>query len=440
MKISTMRFLDRLVGIPLCAMLTLWHRAVRLVAREHDAPVRRILFIKLAEQGSTVLAVSAIQRAIAMVGRANVYFMVFEENRFVLDLMDLIPPENVIAIRAEGWLGTFANTIAAVRRTRGLRIDAAVDLEFFARSSAALAYLSGAGRRIGFHGRGAEGPYRGNLMTHRLRYNPHLHTSETFRFMVDAIELDPTDLPAVPFAPAKTGAEPPPFRPASDELERVRRIVADAAGTESFRPLVLLNANCSDLIPLRAWPRDRYLVLARRLLASVPDLHIAFTGAPVEGPAAERLVQEIDSPRCFSLAGRTTLRELLVAFMHADVLVTNDSGPAHFASLTPIEVVALFGPEHPSLFGSRSPRSHILWAGLACSPCVSALNNRETPCRNNLCMQHIGVDAVHELVLRLLGEGARAGRSSKVGGAPQPERAVPLVQVTWPPVGEAIKR
>ena len=48
------------------------------------------------------------------------------------------------------------------------------------------------------------------------------------------------------------------------------------------------------------------------------------------------------------------MRELLTLYTLADVLVTNDSGPAHFASLTPVHTVVLFGPETPLLFGSRS--------------------------------------------------------------------------------------
>ena len=100
------------------------------------------------------------------------------------------------------------------------------------------------------------------------------------------------------------------------------------------------------------------------------------------------------SDRCFSLAGKTTLRQLLVLYTLAEVLVTNDSGPAHFASLTPINVVTLFGPETPRLFAARTDRNVALYAGVACSPCVNAYNNRQSPCRNNVCMQQITVDQV----------------------------------------------
>src|SRR6266540_995962 len=77
--------------------------------------------------------------------------------------------------------------------------------------------------------------------------------------------------------------------------------------------------------------------------------------------------------------------------MRSAILVTNDSGPAHFASMTPIRVVTLFGPETPALFAARSPNATALWAGIACSPCVNAYNNRQSVCRNNVCMQAITV-------------------------------------------------
>jgi hypothetical protein len=79
---------------------------------------------------------------------------------------------------------------------RKLRLDAAVDMEFFARASAVFTYLSGAGRRIGFHSYAGDGPYRGDLMTHRLVYNPHLHTSQLFEMMVEALNHPPKLFPA----------------------------------------------------------------------------------------------------------------------------------------------------------------------------------------------------------------------------------------------------
>ena len=90
-----------------------------------------------------------------------------------------------------------------------MAFESAVDLEFFARFSAAFCFLTGARRRVGFHTFFNEGPYRGDLMTHRLLYNPYLHTSQIFAEMVEALRADPAQLP--------TFGVPPP---AADEAPR----------------------------------------------------------------------------------------------------------------------------------------------------------------------------------------------------------------------------
>ena len=392
---TKLQLIDRWVGIPTCFVLSLIRKIFGASQPPQDPPKRRILFVKLAEMGSTVLAYSAIRRAVEMVGRENVYFVVFAENRFILDLLDLIPPENVFAINASDFRTLVSSALETLRRIRALKFDAAVDMEFFARSSAAFTFLTGARRRVGFQTFFGEGPYRGDLMTHRLLYNPYLHTSQIFALMVEALEADPRQLPTFGVQPPETDAGDGAFLPAREEVEAVREIIRQASGGRGVgAPLVLLNANASDLLPLRRWAPERYVELARRLLAEFPEACVVFTGAPGEAAAAELLVAEVSSERCFSLAGKTTLRQLLVLYTLSELLVTNDSGPAHFASLTPAHVVTLFGPETPRLFAARTPRNVALYAGVACSPCVNAYNNRQSPCRNNVCMQQITVDSV----------------------------------------------
>ena len=276
-----MRMVDRWLGVPVCVALSAVRRLRDVFGRRPPGPVRRIVFVKLAEQGSTVLACSALRRAAQLVGRENVHFLVFEENRFILDVMDLIPHDNVIAIRADGLVGTVFGALRAIAAMRTLKIDAAIDLEFFARASAALCYLSGARRRVGFHAFGGHGPYRGNLMTHRLLFNPHLHTTQTFRVMVEALSVPPHKLPALDLRPVEADDPPPPFEPAPEEVESVRDLLRQAAAAATFEPLVLLNCNCSDLLPLRRWPSRRYVELAGRLIERFPDLRVGMTGALV---------------------------------------------------------------------------------------------------------------------------------------------------------------
>jgi ADP-heptose:LPS heptosyltransferase len=222
---------------------------------------------------------------------------------------------------------------------------------------------------------------------------------------VRALREDPAVLPALP-EPAPPAGAPPHRAVSAEEQAEVTAVLLGALETDTLPRLVLLNANAGDLIPHRRWPDDRYVELARRLLDDLPDVAVVLTGSPAEAPAAERLAQQVGSPRCVSAAGQTTLAQLIVLYGLADVLVTNDSGPAHYAALAPVDIVTLFGPETPDVFGSLSPRSHTLWASLACSPCVNAYNDRVTACTNNLCMQAITVDQVRDLVVGLLGGGA----------------------------------
>jgi len=400
-SIKAIRWLDHWIGIPICFVLTVIRRLSDISKRKPLPAVRAIVFVKFVEQGSTVLACSAIRRAIDLVGRNNVYFLVFQENRFILDVMELLPAENVIAIRHENLITAIRDLVRALAMLINKRVNAVIDLEFFARSSAAISFLTGCDYRVGFHGFGGEGPYRGDLMTHRVRYNPYLHTAQAFHMMVEALAFAPRDLMPFDMKSLTVDDAPPAFLPTESEVVQAKDIVLEAARIEPLPPLVLLNPNCSDMLPLRRWPTEKYIELAQRLTAAYPELYVGVTGSPSEAKAAASMVERIGSKHCFSLAGRTTLRQLLVIFGLADVLVTNDSGPAHFAALTPIDVVTLFGPETPQLYGARTPRNHVFWQALACSPCVSALNQKFSACRNNLCMQHIDVDAVFNKVCKI---------------------------------------
>ena len=398
--ILTLQRTDRWVGVPLCAFLTLLRKVFESVGRPRPRQVRRILFVKFAEQGSTVLAYPAIRRATEMVGRENVYFVVFEDNRFILDAMDIIPHANVITIATKSAFGLATGALRAVLQVRKIGIDAVVDMEFLTRFSAILTLMTGAKSRVGFHTFFGDGPYRGDLMTHRLLYNPHLHTSQMFEAMVEALTRDPSVLPTFDFTPP-ANQRLARFRPAPSEVAEINTLLQRENPRIGSAPLILLNPNASDLLPLRRWSPLRYVELARRLLERYPELFIVFTGAPAEAAPNKQLAEEVGSSRVLSLAGKTTLRQVLVLYARSEILVTNDSGPAHFASMTPIRVVTLFGPETPALFAARSPNATALWAGIACSPCVNAYNNRQSVCRNNICMQAITVDDVFENVTRI---------------------------------------
>ena len=388
-----MRRIDGWVGTPICALLTGVRRLTDPFRRDAPEKAERILIVKLAEQGATVVAYSALHRATQMVGAENVFVVVFAENRFIVDQLNLIPAANVIEIRTDKGLPTLAmDLFRALGRCWRENLDTSVDFEYYARASAIVSYLSGATRRVGFHSFAGEASYRGDLMTHRLVFNPFLHASQIFRFLVEASGVPPETLPAMDSGPWED-EQPPLIEPSAEEMKDVKALVSRVTGREA-PPIILLNANTGDLLPLRRWPRNRYVELARKLLDHYPEMVIGLTGSPAEAAGAQELVDAIGSDRCVNFGGTTTLRQLLTLYFLAEVMVTNDSGPAHYSALSPIDVITLFGPETPAAFGSLSPRSHLFWAGLPCSPCINAFNDRWSPCRDNLCMQRLSVDDV----------------------------------------------
>jgi ADP-heptose:LPS heptosyltransferase len=397
-RTTTIRALDYWLGVPACALLSLIRKAVP----ERAALPRRILFLKFIEQGATVLAQDAIARATRAVGRDNVFFCVFESNRAILDVLDSVPAANVISIRDRRLTTFIADFLGALLTARRRGVDTVIDMEFFSRASAIFTFLSGASTRVGLHRFTGELPYRGDLMTHRVQYLPHLHIAQQYSILVEAALRDPHDQPLLKIPLKEIGANAaagvPKFTADAAALQRMRERI-DAAGAS---PIVVLNPNASDLLPLRKWQTAKFAELARRIIERYPSARIVLTGGPSERDAAEQLCADIASPRVLSMAGHTSLPELLTLYSVADVLVTNDSGPGHFSSLTPVHAIVLFGPETPRLFGPLAESSTVIWKELACSPCVSVFNHRLSPCRNNVCMQTITVDEVFDAVTAAL--------------------------------------
>jgi len=399
MNENTSRRLDLWIGIPLCWLLTQWLRLGRLFSRRRsvvEGP-SKILFIKLAEMGAIVLTVPAFEAARRRVGQKNLFCLMLAGNRDVHDLLRFFHDDNLLVIRDRN-LWTFAvDVLRVLARCRRESIDCVIDLEGFSRISAILTGLTGARIRVGLDRYTTEGLYRGDFFTHRVAYNYYNHASVQFLTMVEAIDASPGNAPLLKRHMELGDYRLPSFEPSEGEAEEMRSLIARKCGGDPGRPLVLLNCNLIDLLPLRQWPRNNFLQLGRRILERHPNATLLLTGLPEAREASELLASEISPQRAVSVAGDTTLRGLVTLFTMADLLITSDCGPGHMAALTDIPIITIFGPETPQLYAPLSPYNHSLWAGLACSPCLHAFNHRKSPCGNNVCMQSITVDAVYQL-------------------------------------------
>ena len=182
------------------------------------------------------------------------------------------------------------------------------------------------------------------------------------------------------------------------------------ASLSAGAPLLLINPHASDLLPQRRWPLDHFDRLIRQVLELRPELAVLITGAATDAAIAGRLCRMIEDPRVIDLSGRVEITGLPTLYRLACAMVTNDSGPAHFAAVAGLPTVVLYGPETPVLYAPLGP-SISLTAGLACSPCVSAANHRNTPCADPVCMREIAPARVLKALIPLL-DGAGPRRTS----------------------------
>jgi ADP-heptose:LPS heptosyltransferase len=268
-----------------------------------------------------------------------------------------------------------------------------IDCELFSRISALMSYLSGAPLRVGFTPHTQEGLYRGSFINRSIPYNPYQHISQQFLSLVDA--LVSVGMPRNKAAPIRDLPSDTQLavRFEAKELQDYRRKMLADFPALSGRKIVLLYTG-GGILPERAWPASHYARLATGLCHSGHG--VGLIGLREDAQLAEALQKQTDSDFCVNLTGYTgSIRELLMLFHGTDLLITNDGGPGHFASLTPIRTLVFFGPETGRLYGPLGPRAEVLESGLSCSPCLSAYNHRETFCDgDNQCLKRIAVAPV----------------------------------------------
>ncbi len=398
MNVDLMRKIDHHVGIPLTFISTFIVKLLDFVGGRKPTDPKRILFVELSEMGSTIIADPAMKRA-QKVFDAELFFVIFSKNKPSLDLLNTIPQQNIFMLCEDNMFTLIRDAIKYLFWCRKNKIDTAIDLELFSRVSALLTGYSGAANRVGYHNFHGEGLYRGEMLTHKVSYNPHMHIAKNFMALIYALETKEKE---VPYAKVKITDDDIKLDQVSFSDEEHQMIFDSVKNCypeydRDRHRLVLINPNASDLLPQRRWPKENFILLMQKLLERYDDILILITGAPNEFEEAQGLKEKVDHDRCINYAGQLKLLQMPILYSVSTLMVTNDSGPGHFSSITPLKTFVLFGPETPKLYGSLG-NSTPIFAGLACSPCVSAANHRKTPCTEPACMDAITVNTVFKLV------------------------------------------
>jgi len=293
--------------------------------------------------------------------------------------------DEMLLVRTDGIVRTVRDLLVAVRRLRRAPPDLALDFEQFARSGALLARLGRARQRIGFRTGSCA---RDGLFTATVPFRDDLHAACSFRHVAEAGGLAPG--PYVPGGLAPTAAGR-----------------AAAAPFVRGGPFVVLHPGSGDNFPGRRWSVAGFAAVGRK--AGACGRRVLVTGGVGEIDLAARTAGAV-GPEAVSLAGRLPLEGLIALLAEADALVSNDTGPVHLASSLGVPVLALYGPNTPTLYGPLSPGSRAFYRALPCSPCITVANYRSSRCRIPTCMASIAVGEVVQHLGRVLTDVATTSR------------------------------
>lgn len=151
------------------------------------------------------------------------------------------------------------------------------------------------------------------------------------------------------------------------------------------------------------WPNEHAAVLARTL-AEERQMAVLVLCGPNERAAAKEIARQANHPRVWSMAEEPLGLGLSKACVRrADVMITTDSGPRHFAAAFGTPTVSLYGPTDPLWSVNYNPHAIDVRLPLACSPCMK----RVCPLGHHQCMRDLTPDRVLAAVDRLLDEASR---------------------------------
>lgn len=390
MNISWMRKIDYFIGGGLCLVLDVIERLRRILPRRTSKPEpRTVLVTKYLGMGSILLATPAVRAIKERYPDCRLTLLTFEENRGFARKLPVF--DDVITIRTSTFLNLALDTISVLLTIRKQRFDYLLDLEFFARYSTIISYLSGTACRVGYY---MPQIWRGDLLHIPVHFNPYRHVSEIFAAQVEAIGIPVTD-----YTVSRLAVPP-------DAFTSVKKLLQNVGITEN-QPLILININASDLSLERRWPRQNFIRLMEAV-AEKGSVAMLLIGSTEERQYVTDLYDALSSharQKTLNLAGATDLDQLLALLSMSTLFITNDSGPLHMAAALGKRTFSFFGPESPQLYGPTGDKHDIFYAGIYCSPCLNVFNAKKAMCNgDNRCMQAIDPCQVIEAVLTELAE------------------------------------
>jgi len=381
MPITTeqMRWIDNVVGKPICYLLTVYARLTHLFPKKEKS-LKTILFTKYLGMGSIVQATPLIRSVKNTYPEARLIFLTFSDNEGLIKSLGLI--DEVMFIRTDNLLNFLLDIIGSLYQLKKKKVDCLLNLEFFSKFGTIMGFLSGAQVTAGYY---IKEPWRTHLISHKVYYNHYKHISEIFMALGEPIDAGSKNL----------SLEKPVTN--SNERDHIHRIFEEH-GIKKNQWKVIINVNTSWLSSNRCWPLSNF----SHLIKSMVDAYTAkiiLIGAKRDLPRVDELISLTgNSQNVVNLVGKTNIPQLLALLEQVDLVISNDSGPLHLAVMMGTPTISFFGPESPVQYGPREEKHTIMYKGYYCSPCLHVYNEKNSSCEDNICLKDISVDEVFKVV------------------------------------------
>lgn len=179
--------------------------------------------------------------------------------------------------------------------------------------------------------------------------------------------------------------------------ERAADQVWKAGKLSDYNEIICLNPGAA-FGAAKHWPSPYFAKLARRLAEERGSGVLVLCG-PNERELTRDIVTEACHPNIHSLADltapavadgpRLSLGLTKACVRRADLLVTTDSGPRHFAAAFDRPVVTLFGPTHIEWTETYHPRAVHLQKRVECGPCQLRVCPKDHRCMTRLTPEEV---------------------------------------------------
>jgi heptosyltransferase II len=334
--------------------------------------IRRVVVRGTNWVGDSVMTVPALRALRQVLPDASITLVVRPSARGIFADVDFVD-DVLVYDRRNVW-----SVVPQVKEWRKRQFDLAVLFQN-AFEAALIPFLAGVPLRLGYATESRQA-----LLTHPLAlpdWRSSRHEVFYYLYLITALEQ-------LLFGKSEICEREPD---ASLQISDARKSEADdllrAYGVRAGEPVVAL---CPGSINSRAkrWPAEAYAALADRFIDS--RRQVLLIGSADEADVTREVTSRMKQQPVV-LTGKTSLDQITSVLSLVDLVVTNDTGPAHIAAALGRPTLVIFGPTNPLTTRPFAPESEILRHPPDCAPCML----RDCPI-DHRCMTAITVDEVFE--------------------------------------------